>query len=92
VPALVVQGVAIADAYWFHLYSSAVRDNHWTPGIYMTQVVFVIGYYHFASFFGILLLPVIFKLVSGNVLNENIKIREGWRFFGSRWPSYLWLG
>jgi hypothetical protein len=91
VPALIVQGVGLADSLWFHLYSSAVSDNHWTPGIYMTQVVFAIGYYHFASFFGLLLFPVILKLVSGVVLDEEIKVRQSWRFFGARWRSYLWL-
>jgi hypothetical protein len=91
VPALVVQGIALADTFWFHLYSQAVRDNHWTPGIYMTRAVFAIGYYHFASFFGFLLFLVILKLVSGQVLNEEINIRAAWRFFRARWPRYLWL-
>jgi hypothetical protein len=91
VPALVVQGVGLADSLWFHLYSSAVSDNHWTPGIYMTQVVFAIGYYHFSSFFGFLLFPVIIKLVSGVALEEEIRIRQGWRFFGTRWRRYLLL-
>ena len=91
IPALIVQGLALADAFWFHLYSSAIRDNHWAPGVYMTQVVFVIGYYHFASFIGFLLFPVILKFVSGIVFNDETKIREGWRFFGVRWRSYLWL-
>jgi len=91
VPALVVQGIAIADAFWFHLYSSAVRDNHWAPGIFMTQVLFAIGYYHFASFTGLLLFPVILKLVSGVVVKEEVRIREDWFFFGARWWSYLWL-
>jgi len=91
VPALVVQGISMADAYWFHLYASSVRNNHWTPGIYMTRAVFAIGYYNFASFVGFLLFPVILKLVSGAVLNEESKIRESWRFFGVRWQSYLWL-
>jgi len=91
VPALVVQAIALADAYWFHLYSSTVQDNHWTPGIYMTQAIFAIGYYHFASFTSFLLLPVILKLVSGDLLNEDVKVREAWRFFGARWGSYLWL-
>jgi hypothetical protein len=91
VPALVVQGIALADAFWFHLYSSAIRDNHWTPGIYMTRGVFAIGYYHFASFIGFLLFPVILKLASGIVFNEETKIRDDWRFFGTRWGSFLWL-
>jgi hypothetical protein len=91
VPALVVQGVALADAFGFHLFSLAVRDNHWTPGIYMTRMVFAIGYYHFGSFTGFLVFPVILKLVSGILFDEKIKIREGWRFFGARWRSYLWL-
>jgi hypothetical protein len=90
-PALIVQGVRLADAYGFHLYSSAIRDNHWTPGIYMTQGVFAIGFYHFESFFTFLLFPVILKLASGQVLNEEIKIREAWRFFADRWRNYLWL-
>jgi len=91
VPALVVQSAALADSLCFHLYSRAVSDNHWTPGIYMTQVVFAIGYYHFGSFFGLLLFPVILKFVSGAVLDEEIRVRQGWRFFGARWRSYLWL-
>jgi hypothetical protein len=91
VPALVVQGVRLADAYGFHLYSSAVSDNHWTPGIYMTQGVFAIGFYHFESFFTFLMFPVILKLVSGQVLNEEIGIRAAWRFFGERWRRYLLL-
>jgi hypothetical protein len=91
VPALVVQGVRLADAFGFHLYSSAVSDNHWTPGVYMTQGVFAIGFYHFESFFSFLLFPVILRLVSGIVLSEQIGIREAWRFFGERWRRYLWL-
>lgn len=91
VPALVVQGVAVADAYWFHLYASAIRDNDWTPGIYMTQLVFRAGYYHIACFVGFFLFPVILKLISGNVFGEEIAIGYAWRFFGARWRSYLWL-
>jgi len=87
----VVQGVGLADAYGFHLYSSAVSDNHWAPGIFMTRVVFAIGYYHFASFFGFLLFPVILKLVSGVNFGEEVRIRGAWHFFGARWLSYLWL-
>jgi hypothetical protein len=92
IPALVVEGVSLADASWFHLYSSAVSDNHWTPGIYMTRGGFAIGYYHFASFVSLLLFPVILKLVSGLAFNnEEIKLREAWRFLRARWPRYLWL-
>jgi hypothetical protein len=91
IPALVVEGVALADASWFHLYSSAVSDNHWTPGVYMTGGLFAIGYYHFASFVGFLLFPVILKLVSGLAFNEEIKIRQAWLFLRARWPRYLWL-
>jgi hypothetical protein len=91
VPALVVQGISMADALWFHLYASSIRDNHWTPGLYMTRAVFAVGYYHFASFMGFLLFPVILRLASGIVFNGEIKIREGWRIFGTRWRSHLWL-
>jgi hypothetical protein len=91
VPALVVQCISLADAYWFHLYSSATSDNHWAPGLFMTRVVFSIGYYHFSSLVGALLFPVILKLVSGIVFNEEIRIREAWRFFGARWRRYLSL-
>ena len=91
VPALVVQGISIADIFWFHLYSSAIRDNHWTPGIYMTRGVFAIGYYNFESFVSFLMFPVILKLVSCIVFDEEIEFRDGWRFFGVRWRLYLWL-
>jgi hypothetical protein len=91
VPAVVVEGTALADAFGFHLYSSAVSDNHWTLGIYMTRAVFAIGYYHLESFVGFLVFPVILKLVSGIVLCEEIKTHQAWRFFGARWRIYLWL-
>jgi hypothetical protein len=81
----------LADAFGFHLYSSAISDNHWAPGVFMTRVVFEIGFYHFASFIGLLLFPVVFKLASGAVLGEENGIREAWRFFGARWRRYLWL-
>jgi hypothetical protein len=91
VPALVVQGISMADAFWLHLYSSATRDNHWTPGIYMTRGVFAIGYYNFESFVSFLMFPVILKLVSCIVFDEEIKFRDNWRLFGVRWRVYLWL-
>jgi hypothetical protein len=91
VPALVVEGISLADAYWFHLYSLASSDNHSRTGLFMLRMVFSIGFYHFSSLIGALLFPVILKLVSGSVLNEEINIREAWRFFGARWPRYLGL-
>jgi len=91
VPALIVQGIQTADTFWFHLYSSAIRGNSWPPGLLMTRLVFSLGYYHFFSFFLMLLFPVILKLVSGIVLDEEIGARQGLRFFATRWRSYLWL-
>jgi hypothetical protein len=90
-PALVVRVLRLTDAHWFHLFDSAVRNNDYAPGRYMTSMVFSLGYYHFSSFVGLLLYPVVLKLASGKIFNEETSIREGFKLLGSRWKSFLWL-
>ena len=91
VPALIVQGIRTADIFWLHLYSSATRGNSWPPGLFMMGMLFSLGYYHFASFFGLLLFPITVRLASCTIFNEEVRIREALGFAGSRWPTYLWL-
>jgi hypothetical protein len=91
VPALIVQCVSVADATWFHLFRSATQDNHWRPGVTITRGVFAIGYFHFASFFTMLISPSILKLTSGATLDEKISLRNALGCIALRWKTYLWL-
>ncbi len=90
-PALIVQGVSIADQYWFHLFSSATKDVTWSLGKMMIRIIFAIGYFHFSGFFGMLVSPAITKLASSAALGEKITFYQAARFLASRWGSYLWL-
>jgi len=91
IPALIVQGVSIADAFWFHMFASATKDNHYAPGLLATRMVFAIGYFHFSSFFGMLVSPSILKLISAAVLEENTTLRHALGLLVSGWKSYIWL-
>jgi hypothetical protein len=86
-----VQGVSIADAFWFHMFASATKDNHYAPGLLATRMVFAIGYFHFSSFFGMLVSPSILKLTSAAVLEENTTLRHALGLLVSGWKSYIWL-
>jgi hypothetical protein len=91
VPALIVQGISVADATWFHLFRSATQDNNWRPGIAIIRALFAIGYFHFASYFTMIVSPAILKRTAGAVLDESVTLHNALRCFASRWKTYLWL-
>jgi len=66
-------------------------DTDWPPGRVMVNMVISIGFYHFSSFFAMLVFPAIIHLASGSILEKPDSLRLAFRFVFTRWKGFIWI-
>jgi hypothetical protein len=89
IPALAMRGLHFIDQQWIHVHLLMKTD--WPPGRIMWNSLVALGFYHFSSFIGMLLMPAQIKVASDTILDGTTTLRASLRFATERWRSYLWL-
>ena len=88
-PSLGMRALSQIDATWVHL--SSLLPAHTTSAGMLRSAIIGIVFYHFSSFFRMLISPAHIKLASRSVLNTRTSFRDAFDFFAARWRSYLWI-
>jgi hypothetical protein len=88
VPALAMRGIHLAADPWFHGPSTIYLTRR---GITLWNFAVSLGFYHIASFMGLLVLPVLVHLASTVSFGYRSSFSTALHFFLDRWRSYLWI-
>jgi hypothetical protein len=89
-PSIVMLGIHLADAQWFHVHSLWQPPRQ--PGIFIWNFVIGLGFYHIASLVATTIVPGFVQQTVGAVLDEEeSSLPTSLRFVLSRWRGYVWL-
>jgi hypothetical protein len=86
-PALAMLGVHVVDTAWIHAYSLIHPFRR--SGVAAWGLIVGLGFYHFAAFFQLLIMPAHVTLISALMREEACSFGTALNAVYSRWRSYL---
>jgi hypothetical protein len=87
-PALAMMGLHIVETPWLHGPSTIYLTRR---GVTLWNFAVSLGFYHVASFLGLLVFPALVHLASTTLFGERGSFSTALRFSMERWRSYLWI-